>query len=175
MIEYCYSEDLPGIPFTSILLLPLVILIIKRSLRLFMYFSEKSKWSFYMFHRVSQSIYNIWLKIRCILNSFKHVRAIQGDEVLPTQTSGYCVWKIVALDLLESVFHGHLCDSWGFSFFLSSSSSSSSFFFFFWGGGGGEGYTIKLLKESFPSIKPIRTLSDPRSPKLGTSIEWPKN
>ena len=86
-----------------------------------------------MFHRVSQSIYNIWLKIRCILNSFKHVRAIQGDEVLPTQTSGYCVLKIVALDLLESVFHGHLCDSWGFCFFLSSSSSSSSssFFFFF--------------------------------------------
>ena len=79
-----------------------------------------------MFHRVSQSVYNIWLKIRCILNSFKHVRAIQGDEVLPTQTSGYCVLKIVALDLLESVFHGHLCDSWGFSFFL-----SSSFFFFF--------------------------------------------
>ena len=71
-----------------------------------------------MFHRVSQSVYNIWLKIRCILNSFKHVRAIQGDEVLPTQTSGYCVLKIVALDLLESVFHGHLCDSWGFSFFF---------------------------------------------------------
>ena len=124
MIKYCYSEDLPGIPFTSILLLPLVILIMKRSLRMFMYFSGKSKWSFYMFHRVSQSVYNIWLKIRCILNSFKHVRAIQGDEVLPTQTSGDCVLKIVALDLLESVFHGHLCDSWGFSFFL-------SFFFFF--------------------------------------------
>ena len=45
------------------------------------------------------------------------------------------------------------------------------FFIFFRGGGGGEGYTIKLLKESFPSIRPIRTLSDPRSPKLGASIE----
>ena len=43
MIKYCYGEDLPGIPFTSILLLPLVILIMRRSLRMFMYFSGKSK------------------------------------------------------------------------------------------------------------------------------------
>lgn len=90
-----------------------------------------------MFYRVSQSIYNTWLKIRCILNSFKHVRAIQGHGVLPTQTSGYCVLKIVALDLLESVFHGHLCDSWEFLFIFVVVRK------------GGGGYTIKLLKEVF--------------------------
>lgn len=140
MIKYCYSEDLLGIPFTSILLLPLVILIMKRSLRMFMYFSEKSKWSFYMFYRVSQSIYNTWLKIRCILNSFKHVRAIQGHGVLPTQTSGYCVLKIVALDLLESVFHGHLCDSWEFLFIFVVVREGG-------GGGGGEVIPLSPLKK----------------------------